>query len=444
MFNLKLAVAFGVVGSVVGVSQGGLPLLWKVSAHCRSTNSGGLPTWNLPAGASLLNQAPTIAADGSVAIRVTFSGGSIQEGFFRGSGDTGGLIISNTGSVGYSSADLDLSESRLLCPLSGGAALEISSSAGALETTFDAPNAEGIAVFARGRLIPDGVGYRGTTASGIRKWTIDRIINSQRTQTVYLADGLNSNFSFLYPPTTNSALQMGGKVDDINGVSSIVRVSGPGSVTVLFDSTMPDLDFISGATDMNNLGQIAFFARYNVGTNTQFRLLRTSGGTADTIATAGQLGIESASMSTFPPAVSDNSWVAFRAKDAAGDALFIGDGTSLVRITGMGSTVNTDLGSTTLGFTVAPGNVQALSGPIDINANGHIVFAGVLANGCVGLFTAEPCRADFNNDGVVDLFDYLDFVQVFAANAPEADYNNDLVIDLFDYLDFVQAFAEGC
>lgn len=439
------SMAFAVVVlAAAQVACGAVPLSWKIRLQCRSTNSSNVATFNLPAGASLLNQTPSIAADGSVAIRATFSLGSIQEGFFRGSGGTGGLIISNTGSAGYSSADLDLSDARLLCPLSGGAALEINSSGGALETTFDSPNAEDITVFARGRLIPDGVGYRGTTSSGTRKWVIDRIISAQRTQTVYLADGLNSNFSFLYPPTTNSAMQMGGKVDDINGVSSIIRVSAPDSVAVLFDSTAPNLDFISGATDMNSSGQVAFFARYDVGPTTQFRLLRTSGGTPDVIAAAGQFDIESTSMSTFPPAISDNSWVAFRARDAAGDALFIGDGTTLVRITGMNSTVMTDLGATTLGYSFGPGNVQALSGPIDINANGQIAFAGILANGSVGLFVAEPCRADFNNDGVVDLFDYLDFVQVFADEAQEADFNNDLVIDLFDYLDFVQAFAEGC
>lgn len=423
---------------------GAVPQSWKIRLQCRSTNSANISTFNLPAGASLLNQTPSIAPDGSVAIRATFTTGSTQEGFFRGIGGTGGLIISNTGSVGYSSADLDLSASRLLCPLSGGAGLEVNSSAGSLEETFGSPNAEEITVFSRGRLIPDGVAYRGTTVSGARKWVIDRMINSQRSQTVYLADGLNTNYSFLYPPTTNSALQMGGKVDDINGVSSIVRVNAPGSVSVLFDSTAPDLDFISGATDMNSAGQIAFFARYDLGPNTQFRLLRTSGGTPDTIAAAGQLDIESVSMSTFPPAISDNSWVAFRAKDTAGDALFIGDGNSLVRIIGMGSTVNTDLGPTTLGYTFSVDNVQALSGPIDINTKGQIAFAGVLANGCVALFTAEPCRADFNNDGVVDLFDYLDFVQVFAAEDIAADFNLDQVIDLFDYLDFVQEFAEGC
>ena len=54
------------------------------------------------------------------------------------------------------------------------------------------------------------------------------------------------------------------------------------------------------------------------------------------------------------------------------------------------------------------------------------------------------CDADFNNDQVVDFFDYLDFVQSFAANSNDADFNHDQVVDFFDYLDFVQAFATGC
>ena len=54
------------------------------------------------------------------------------------------------------------------------------------------------------------------------------------------------------------------------------------------------------------------------------------------------------------------------------------------------------------------------------------------------------CAADFNGDGQVDFFDYLDFVAAFAAEDPSADFNGDGQIDFFDYLDFVAAFAEGC
>ncbi len=57
---------------------------------------------------------------------------------------------------------------------------------------------------------------------------------------------------------------------------------------------------------------------------------------------------------------------------------------------------------------------------------------------------APDCAADFNNDGSVDFFDYLDFVDAFSANDPSADFNGDSSIDFFDYLDFVDAFSIGC
>lgn len=54
------------------------------------------------------------------------------------------------------------------------------------------------------------------------------------------------------------------------------------------------------------------------------------------------------------------------------------------------------------------------------------------------------CAADFNNDTVVDTFDYLDFLQQFSANNVTADVNTDGAVDFFDYLDFVGAMSEGC
>jgi hypothetical protein len=59
-------------------------------------------------------------------------------------------------------------------------------------------------------------------------------------------------------------------------------------------------------------------------------------------------------------------------------------------------------------------------------------------------FVGTQCRADFNEDGAVDFFDYLDFVDAFSAGAHAADFNADSTIDFFDYLDFVDAFSAGC
>jgi acetyl esterase/lipase len=54
------------------------------------------------------------------------------------------------------------------------------------------------------------------------------------------------------------------------------------------------------------------------------------------------------------------------------------------------------------------------------------------------------CLADTNRDGVVDFFDYLDFVSLFAVENWRADINHDGTVDFFDYLDFVAAFDAEC
>jgi hypothetical protein len=55
-----------------------------------------------------------------------------------------------------------------------------------------------------------------------------------------------------------------------------------------------------------------------------------------------------------------------------------------------------------------------------------------------------PCYADFTGDGVLDLFDFLAYVNAFNAADPAADCTGDGVLDLFDFLCFVNAFNNGC
>ena len=63
-----------------------------------------------------------------------------------------------------------------------------------------------------------------------------------------------------------------------------------------------------------------------------------------------------------------------------------------------------------------------------------------------GCYETQPpfCPADFNADGQVDFFDYLDFVRAYSQGSPAADFNGDGQIDFFDYLDFIQAYSEAC
>jgi len=103
-------------------------------------------------------------------------------------------------------------------------------------------------------------------------------------------------------------------------------------------------------------------------------------------------------------------------------------------------------------FTVDGGGGSSSGGTFTIRGTIGQPDAGVMTGGqytvsggfWAGTASSHPCDADFNADGAVDLFDYLDFVNVFAINDSSADFNHDTVVDFFDYLDFVAAFAAGC
>ncbi len=64
----------------------------------------------------------------------------------------------------------------------------------------------------------------------------------------------------------------------------------------------------------------------------------------------------------------------------------------------------------------------------------------------IGPLEANPvmCVADFNIDGTLSFFDYLDFVDAYSSLNSAADFNESGDIDFFDYLDFVDAYSIGC
>ncbi|MBU6413405.1 MAG: hypothetical protein KGS45_08010 [Planctomycetes bacterium] len=87
-------------------------------------------------------------------------------------------------------------------------------------------------------------------------------------------------------------------------------------------------------------------------------------------------------------------------------------------------------------------NVQVNAGQYyTIRVGGYGTARGT---GNLNLAFTPACPAGFNQDSVVDFFDYLDFVAAFSSNSPGADFNADTVTDFFDYLDFVAAFSSGC
>jgi trimeric autotransporter adhesin len=77
-------------------------------------------------------------------------------------------------------------------------------------------------------------------------------------------------------------------------------------------------------------------------------------------------------------------------------------------------------------------NVGGFTNTDQGGAAGHLAFWGC------------PCLADFNNNGLVDFFDYLDFLNAFANDSPTADFNNTRTVDFFDYLDYLETYNRGC
>ncbi|MFG0284948.1 MAG: GC-type dockerin domain-anchored protein [Phycisphaerales bacterium JB039] len=77
-----------------------------------------------------------------------------------------------------------------------------------------------------------------------------------------------------------------------------------------------------------------------------------------------------------------------------------------------------------------------------VSAPGHI--GGVYMPNLAILPIGSPCRADLTGDGALDLFDFLQFQNLFAVGDPIADFTGDGIFDLFDFLAFQNEFAMGC
>jgi hypothetical protein len=54
------------------------------------------------------------------------------------------------------------------------------------------------------------------------------------------------------------------------------------------------------------------------------------------------------------------------------------------------------------------------------------------------------CRADFDGDGELTLFDFLAFQNAFDAGDPIADFDGDGELTIFDFLAFQNEFDAGC
>jgi probable HAF family extracellular repeat protein len=247
-------------------------------------------------------------------------------------------------------------------------------------------------------------------------------------------------------------------INDAGSVCGAARQDDPPSTQKAFlwtGGTPTDLGDLGGnasvAYGMNDAGMIVGTARF---TDTQLRAFVFEGSTmTDLSGAAGGAAY----------AVNEDGLIV----GTMGGEAFMSDGTTSTSLGSLGDPASgTAWGVNDIGIIVGESNERAFvyraGGLVDlnelidagsgwqllvaraINNHGDIVGYGTL-NGRTKAFLLTPtCTADFNQDGQLDFFDYLDFAIGFSEDSLLADFNRDGQIDFFDYLDFAQAFAAGC
>lgn len=424
-----------------------IPEEWAFQLQCRSSLDPNTPAFNLPIGSSLSSQSVALDESGGVAIRVFLGIPNATEGVFHGQNGVGGLIHTVNDLDPVYSSGLALRNGRVALSflLSPSQNAEIRDTSGSLLQSFPVGGTEGVSGASSISLTADGaIGYRGDFGAADKN-LFDEYIGGIRTQT-QIANTYDGNYSFLFSPRVNDARQMAGKVYPQAGGQAVIRWESDGTPTTIVSTAATYNAFVNSTAIAQN-GLVAYSGRRSA--DSIWQIAYSDATTETVVAQGGQMGINNSSIANFPPVVNSDGWVALRPSDAVSTALYVGDGSTLLKLVEYGQLIDTDLGPLALGFDFGGGTgKQVMNGNIAINDAGQIAFAAFLTNGTIGVFVATPqptdCIADFAPDGTLDFFDILAFLEAFTNADPSANINGDGTFDFFDVLAFLEAFAQGC
>ncbi len=442
---------------------GDVPTYEEPELQCRSNFSGA---FNLPNAAFFTNSTSSVNDLGEVAIEIGVIGGSNSQGVWFGSEGAGSIVYQSQPGASFSDVSLNnagrIVTTQIFSSPEGVFFYDTSDSSSGLLTTlpFGASGWSTPQINDAGQL-----GFRAIF-SGRNAWaSVEGNASAIHASEVDLDP--QSPYSFLFTPAFNNSRQIAGKVRlgpagqfGEDRPDQIVLTDADGSVQIIAEDQ--DSDPESSFTRFNNSvavtddGRVAFIAGLAKGGR---GLYLSDGTTTVEIANTNSDPIDD--IDFFSPAVNNAGVVVFRAFDATGRAIYVGDGDTLVRLVGEHDLVMTDLG---MGRIDQNDNSPVLGGSPSINNNGDVAFQATLTppdNNQIewgsGVFLARAAvelLGDMNCDGQLSVGDINPFVLAltdppgYAKQFPDCpitngDINDDGSVSVGDINGFVALIVGG-
>lgn len=341
--------------------------------------------FNLPPGASFNSISADINAAKQVSFRVQIVPGTDANGVWFGSGGVGSLRCFSENNI-----DAVISEPSL----DAGGIVVFKQAFGSLNGVYRCDPANppatrlttgplGTSDWGAPEINDAGqIGYRAGF-NGPQAW-VSR--GTDGNFAVHLADlnaDVSSPYNFLFSPVFSSSRKQFGVARRAAAggnpeFTELVSASASGQVQIVLRSRAGDASstiqsFDSTAPAVNAAEQVAIIVTLVGGTRAVVRVNGDGSGLTE-IARVGNQDITT--LDFFGAAIDDAGRVVFRGRDSQGRALFVGDGSALKRIIGLGSTISTDLGLAQIGQNNSTDEI--FSGRPNVNAAGDVAFVAAL------------------------------------------------------------------
>lgn len=221
------------------------------------------------------------------------------------------------------------------------------------------------------------IGYRAGFGSG-QAW-VSFFAGAAAVHATEVGIDVGSPYDFLFSPSFDNQRRLAGvvrvapaapiaqhrqvRVFTSTGSSTQIAVDSTGNAASPFVS-------IDNFAALSDNGQVAFIATLAGNVRS---VQRGDGGSIVEIARVGAGGLTE--IESFGPAINASGLVAFRGRDANGQAIFVGDGQTLRRVIGKGDSIGSDLGPAQIGQNDSS---PVFGGGVAINASGDIAFTAAL------------------------------------------------------------------